>query len=87
MFGAPPFPFTTAVTASSAFNYLQGLTQPALVLCFCYHRNMLELDDVDPDSEESVLTDEALERLVSAAEPGCFLCDLDKLQRSDSEDE
>lgn len=40
---------------------------------------MVDDDAVDFDSEESLLTDEAIERLVSVADTGCFMCELDAI--------
>lgn len=46
---------------------------------------MWDMDALDLDAEESVLTDEAIEQLVSIASTGCFMCELDAIEADDAD--
>lgn len=41
---------------------------------------------LDEDAEETLLTDAAIEKLVSASAPGCFFCLVEGLEDADSDE-
>ena len=47
---------------------------------------MSAVELLDEDAEETLLTDAAIEKLVSASAPGCFFCLVEGLEDADGDE-